>query len=137
MPSCGKYIISIAHLMDLPTTQHRNFCLSNSCCEGTLNTSAHSSCPCRAQTHSVMLPSVVSELTTHLQHVLYTAIPRSTKFKEFLHITPTPKQMKQELSFDLLLNTGLKKPLILQFLSYTLCCTTATKITTPRSNCRL
>lgn len=25
----------------------------------------------------------------------------------------TPKQMKQELSFDLLLNTGLKKPLIL------------------------
>lgn len=64
-----------------PTTAHRNFCLCNSCCQSTLNTPAHTSCPCRAQAGG--------EVTIHLQHGLYTEPSWSIKFTEFLHITPS------------------------------------------------
>lgn len=132
MLSYGKYIISIAYLMDSPP-HNTGISASLTPAVRALWTSAHSSCPCRALTHSAMLPSVVLVLTTHLQRVLYTAPPQNFCI---LHQV-NPKEMKQEISFDLLLNTGLKKPLVLQFLSYILCCTTATKITNPCSNCRI
>lgn len=72
-----------------PTTTHRNFCLCNLCCESTLNTPAHSSCPCTAQA------GVRLQLTSNIffiQSPHYKVHRISTYYTKL-----TPEQMQQKL----------------------------------------